>query len=58
MTEGMLNVSSFTEALQERALAEIEGIRLVEGSSDLDDIFSMQYQMSAVLDRLSGYDLD
>lgn len=58
MTEGMLNVSSFAEALREKALAEIEGIRLVEGSSELDDIFSMQYQMSVVLDCLSGYNLD
>lgn len=58
MTDGMLNVSSFAEALREKTLAEIEGICIVEGSSELDDIFSMQYQMSTVLDCLSGYDLD
>ena len=59
MTCGMLNVSSFAEALQDRAISEIEGVHLCgEGGSGLDDILGIQYSIGAVLDRLSMYDLD
>ena len=60
MTYGMLNVSSFAEALQDRAISEIEGVHLCEGGngSGLDDILGMQYSIGAVLDQLSMYDLD